>query len=134
VTGTVIDSNVLLDIMTHDPVWMGWSSTALENVAEASRVVINPVIYSEISYRYSRIEDLEAALPRGVLIREPIPYDAAFLAAQAHLHYRKRKGAKLSPLPDFFIGAHAAVRGYSLLTRDPRRYRSYFPSVKLIAP
>ena len=132
-TGTVVDSNVLLDVLSQDPVWMEWSARALEETADASPLVINPVIYAEVSYRYSRKEDLEAALPT-VLQREPIPYDAAFLAAKAHAIYRKRKGVKLSPLPDFFIGAHAAVRRYALLTRDPARYRSYFPSVKLIAP
>ena len=133
-TGTIVDSNVLLDILSHDLVWMDWSASKLEEVGQASPLIINPVIYAEISYRYSRKEDLEEALPKSMLQREPISYDAAFLAAKAHLIYRKRRGAKLSPLPDFFIGAHAAVRGYSLLTRDPTRYRSYFPTVKLIAP
>jgi predicted nucleic acid-binding protein len=133
VTGTVVDSNVLLDVLSKDPVWMEWSAKALEETADGSPLVINPVIYAEVSYRYSRKEDLEAALPT-ILQREPIPYDAAFLAAKAHAIYRKRRGVKLSPLPDFFIGAHAAVRRYALLTRDPARYRSYFPSVKLIAP
>jgi predicted nucleic acid-binding protein len=133
VTGTVIDSNVLLDVLSRDPIWMEWSSKALEETADASPLIINPVIYAEVSYRYSRKEDLEVALP-SVLQREPIPYDAAFLAAKAHAIYRRRRGMKPSPLPDFFIGAHAAVRGYSLLTRDPGHYRSYFPTVRLIAP
>ena len=132
-TGTVVDSNILLDVLSRDPIWMGWSANALEETADASPLIINPVIYAEVSYRYSRKEELEAALP-SILEREPIPYDAAFLAAKAHAIYRRRRGVKLSPLPDFFIGAHAAVRGYSLLTRDPARYRSYFPTVKLIAP
>lgn len=133
-SATIVDSNVLLDILSHDPVWMEWSADRLEEAAQNSALVINPVIYAEISYRFSRKEELEDALPKAILQREPIPYDAAFLAAKAHFLYRKRKGAKLSPLPDFFIGAHAAVRGYALLTRDPARYRSYFPTVKLIAP
>jgi predicted nucleic acid-binding protein len=133
VTGTVVDSNVLLDVLSHDPTWMEWSANALQETADTSPLIINPVIYAEVSYRYSRKEELEAALP-SILEREPIPYDAAFLAAKAHVIYRRRRGVKLSPLPDFFIGAHAAVRGYSLLTRDPARYRSYFPTVKLIAP
>lgn len=132
-TGTVVDSNVLLDVLSQDPNWMEWSANALQGTADTSPLIINPVIYAEVSYRYSRKEELEAALP-SILEREPIPYDAAFLAAKAHVLYRRRKGVKLSPLPDFFIGAHAAVRGYSLLTRDPGRYRSYFPTVKLIAP
>jgi predicted nucleic acid-binding protein len=134
VTGTIVDSNVLLDVLSHDPVWMEWSASRLEELAETSPLIINPVIYAEISYRYSRKEELEDALPSAMLQREPISYDTAFLAAKAHALYRKRRGTKLSPLPDFFIGAHAAVRGYSLLTRDPARYRSYFPTVRLIAP
>ena len=133
-TGTIVDSNVLLDILSHDPIWMEWSARTLEELAQTSPLIINPVIYAEISYRYSRKEDLELALPRMVLQREPISYDAAFLAAKVHVLYRKRRGTKHSPLPDFFIGAHAAIGGYSLLTRDPARYRSYFPTVKLIAP
>ena len=112
---------------------MEWSESALAKTADASPMIINPVIYAEVSYRYSRKEDLEAALPT-VLLREPIPYDAAFLAAKAHAIYRKRKGAKLSPLPDFFIGAHAAVAGYTLLTRDATRYRTYFPKLRIVAP
>lgn len=133
-SGVIVDSNVLLDILSHDPVWMEWSADRFDEAAQSSALVINPVIYAEISYRFSRKEDLEEALPKAMLQREPIPYDAAFLAAKAHLIYRKRKGGKPSPLPDFFIGAHAAVRGYALLTRDAARYRSYFPTVKLIAP
>jgi len=134
VTGVVVDSNVLLDVLSHDPVWLQWSASKLEELADSAPLIINPVIYAEISYRYSRIEDLEAALPKPTLTREPISYEAAFLAGKTHLRYRSRKGPRSSPLPDFFIGAHAAVAGYALLTRDPARYRSYFPSVRLIAP
>ena len=133
-SATIVDSNVLLDILSQDPVWTEWSADRLEEAAQNSALVINPVIYAEISYRFSRKEDLEDALPKAILQREPIPYDAAFLAAKAHVLYRKRKGTRHLPLPDFFIGAHAAVRGYALLTRDPARYRTYFPRVKLIAP
>ena len=130
----LIDSNVLLDIMTEDPRWFTWSAAALENAANNSRLVINTIVYAEVSVRYSRIEDLEAALPKGMIGREEIPYAAAFLAGKAFLTYRKRGGTKRSPLPDFFIGAHAAVAGYQLLTRDAARYRTYFPRLRMIAP
>jgi len=130
----LVDSNVLLDIFTEDPRWVGWSAAALERVTQRSTVVINPVIYAEISVRFSRIEDLEEALPRDMLQREPIPYEAAFLAAKVHLGYRRRGGVRNAPLSDFFIGAHAAVAGHSLLTRDPSRFETYYPSIKLIAP
>lgn len=130
----LVDSNVLLDVMTQDPRWFAWSSSALRRVADASRLVINPIVYSEVSIRYTRIEELDAALPRESFDREPIPYEAAFLAGKAHKTYKNRGGAKLSPLPDFFIGAHAVVVGHRLLTRDAARYRTYFPKLELIAP
>ena len=110
------------------------SAAAVVKAADRFRLVINPIIYAEVSIRYSRIEDLEAALPRTLLDREAIPYEAAFLAGKCFLAYRQRGGTKRSPLPDFFIGAHAAVAGYRLLTRDAARYRSYFPRLSLIAP
>ncbi|KRE17920.1 DNA-binding protein [Bosea sp. Root381] len=130
----LVDSNVLLDVMTEDPHWFAWSAQALEQAADSARLVINPVIYAEVSVRYSRIEDLDAALPKEMIEREEVPYAAAFLAGKSFLSYRRRGGAKLSPLPDFFIGAHAAVAGYRLMTRDATRYRSYFPTVQLITP
>ena len=133
-TAVLVDSNVLLDVLTEDPHWFGWSSGALAEVADAFRLVINPVIYAEVSVRFSRIEELQAALPEAMFAREPIPYAAAFLAGKAFLAYRRRRGARRSPLPDFFIGAHAAVMGYRLLTRDRARYRTYFPKLALIAP
>jgi predicted nucleic acid-binding protein len=133
-TAIMVDSNVLLDLMTEDARWLSWSAEAVEKAADRFRLVINPIIYAEVSIRYSRIEDLEAALPRAMLDREAIPYEAAFLAGKCFLVYRQRGGAKRSPLPDFFIGAHAAVAGYRLLTRDAARYRSYFPRLPLIAP
>ena len=131
---TLIDSNVLLDLMTENPQWFSWSAAAAERAADRSRIVINAVIYAEVSVRYSRIEELEAALPKAILHREEIPYEAAFLAGKSFLAYRRRGGTKQSPLPDFFIGAHAAIAGYQLLTRDAARYRTYFPSLPLIAP
>jgi predicted nucleic acid-binding protein len=133
-TAVLVDSNVLIDVMTEDPQWFAWSASALENAADSARLVINTIIYAEVSVRYSRIEDLEAALPAAMLEREAIPDEAAFLAAKAFLNYKRRGGTKSSPLPDFFIGAHAAVTGYRLLTRDEVRYRTYFPNVSLICP
>ena len=130
----LIDSNVLLDLMTEDSEWYAWSAAALARVADDSRVIINAVIYAEVSVRYSRIEELEDALPKAMIEREAIPYEAGFLAGKAYLAYRRRGGDKRSPLPDFLIGAHAAVAGYRLLTRDVARYRTYFPRLELIAP
>lgn len=133
-TAVLVDSNVLLDIMTEDAQWLRWSADAIGQAADRFRLLINPIIYAEVSVRYSSIEELDAALPKTMLDREPIPYEAAFLAGKVFLTYRRRRGAKRSPLPDFFIGAHAAVAGYRLLTRDAARYRSYFPRLSLIAP
>jgi len=127
-TAVLIDSNVLLDLMTEDPLWFAWSSEAVARAADSAQLILNPIIYAEVSVRFSRIEDLEAALPSALFSREQIPYEAAFLAGKSFL------GTKRSPLPDFFIGAHAAVRGHRLLTRDAARYRTYFPSLELIAP
>jgi predicted nucleic acid-binding protein len=130
----LIDANVLLDVMTEDTRWLAWSAEAIERAADRHRLVINPVIYAEVSIRYSRIEELDAALPKSMFDREAIPYEAAFLAGKSFLTYRRRGGTKQSPLPDFFIGAHAAVAGYLLMTRDAARYRTYFPKLSLIAP
>ena len=132
--GILIDSNVLLDIFTEDRGWFGWSSEALATAAQTSLTIINPIIYAEISVRFTRADELDDLLSRSVITREPISYEAAFLAGKAHMAYRRLKGTKHVPLPDFFIGAHAAVAGHSVLTRDPARYRSYFPNVRLIAP
>ncbi|WP_158816521.1 type II toxin-antitoxin system VapC family toxin [Methylocapsa sp. S129] len=133
-TAVLIDSNVLLDLMSEDARWFSWSAAAVEKAADSFRLVINPVIYAEVSARYSRIEDLDAALPKAIFDREAIPYEAAFLAGKSFLAYRRQGGIKRSPLPDFFIGAHAAVAGYQLLTRDAVRYRTYYPRLSLIAP
>ena len=133
-TAVLVDANVLLDVITLDERWCEWSSQALEVAADQHRLVLNPIIYAEVSIHYERIEELEAALPLGMFDREPIPYQAAFLAGKCFLAYRRRGGTKRSPLPDFFIGAHAAVAGYRLLTRDAARYRTYFPRLPLIAP
>ncbi len=131
---TLVDSNVLLDIATGDPTWLSWSSQALETAGNDSPLVINALIYAEISIGYQKVEDLEQAVPSTTFRRDPLPYEAAFLAGKAFLQYRRRGGARGSPLPDFYIGAHAAVADFRILTRDARRYRTYFPRVELIAP
>jgi hypothetical protein len=130
----LVDSNVILDIATNDPVWQGWSAAALEAAANEATLVINPLIYAEVSIAFGRIEEVEEALPPQVFHRAALPYAAAFLAGKAYVQYRRRGGARRTPLPDFYIGAHAAVAGFRLLTRDDSRYRTYFPSVELISP
>ncbi len=133
-TGTLVDSNVLLDILTEDASWLDWSSGALAAAAESGPLFINPIVYSEVSVRFSRIEDLDDALPPEDFRRAPLPWTAAFLAGKAFLAYRRNRGTSSTPLPDFLIGAHAAVADFDLLTRDPTRYRAYFPKVQLRAP
>jgi predicted nucleic acid-binding protein len=131
---TLVDSSVILDILTEDAEWIEWSASALERQAEHSVLVINPVVYAEVSIRFQRIEDLDDALPVTTFRRDPLPWEAAFLAGKCFLTYRRRGGVRRSPLPDFYIGAHAAVAGMTLLTRDATRYRSYFPSLEVIGP
>ncbi len=133
-TPTLIDSNVLLDVATDDPEWSEWSGRTLARALDQGDVVINPLVYSEVSTGFERIEDLDDALPASMFRREALPFPAGFVAGKAFLAYRRRGGARSSPLPDFSIGAHAAVLGYRLLTRDARRYRTYFPRVTLVAP
>jgi predicted nucleic acid-binding protein len=132
--GTLVDSNVILDVLTEDPRWYAWSSTALAQCANEGPLYINPIIYAEVSIGVATIEEMEEVLLPESFPRLPIPLEAAFLAGKAFLQYRKRTGTKITPLPDFFIGAHAAVAGLPLLTRDSRRYRTYFPSIEIIAP
>jgi predicted nucleic acid-binding protein len=131
---TLVDSNVLLDIATRDANWFDWSTSALESAANESPLIINAIIYAEVSIGFRRIEDLETAIPASLYRRDPLPFEAAFLAGKAFLRYRRRGGTRVRPLPDFFIGAHAAIAQHRLLTRVPRRYRTYFPTVELIAP
>ena len=130
----LVDSNVLLDILTEDPIWYEWSASAIEEFAETSVLMINPIIYAEVSVRFERIEELEEALPTDMFKREPLPWEAGFLAGKSFLKYRRSGGVRRSPLPDFYIGAHAAIRGASLLTRDPSRYRAHFPTLQLLSP
>jgi hypothetical protein len=132
--GTMVDSNVLLDILTEDPKWMAWSQDALAGAAEAGPLSINPVIYAEVSIRFTTVEALEDALPSQDYRREPIPWAAAFLAGKVFRDYRRNKGTQPTALPDFFIGAHAAVADLDLLSRGVARYQTYFPTVNLIAP
>ncbi|MFH7319612.1 type II toxin-antitoxin system VapC family toxin [Desulfurivibrio sp. D14AmB] len=132
--GVLVDSNVLLDIFTEDSRWFSWSADRLAECAEYSPLIINPVIYAEISVGFTRIEELEDALPQSSFSRRPLPWEAAFLAGKCFLRYRRAGGSRRSPLPDLFIGAHAAVEGLVLLTRDAARYRSYFPRLELIVP
>lgn len=133
-TPVLVDSNVLIDVAQGDPRWAPWSSTALVAVADEAALVINPMIYAEVSIRYATFEATESALPASLFRREDVPYAAAFLAGKTHARYRERGGRRRRVLADFMIGAHAAIAGYRILTRDPRRYRSYFPNVELIAP
>jgi hypothetical protein len=132
--GTLVDTNVLFDFLSQDADWFDWSAAMLTDAADRGPIVINPIVYAEVSVRYDRIEDVESALSPEYFVRAPLPWEAAFLAAKCFERYRRRGGARRSPLPDFFIGAHAAVAGLTLLTRDPQRYRDYFPRLTLIAP
>ena len=133
-TTVLVDSNVILDLTTADPDWYDWSSNALTRCADEAYLAINPIIYAEVSVGFDRIEDLEETLIPDFFRRLPLPYEAGFLAGKCYTMYRKRGGAKRSPLPDFYIGAHAAVSGLTLLTRDAGRYQSYFPTIDVIAP
>ena len=132
--GSLVDSNVLLDVLTEDEEWLAWSMGALADAADAGPLYINPIIYAEVSVRFARVEDLEDALPPMDYRRADLPWDAAFLAAKAFASYRRRGGSRSSTLPDFFIGAHAAVEDLMLVTRDATRYRSYFPTLRVTAP
>lgn len=131
---TLIDSCVLLDVITGDQRWADWSAAQIAAAMDTGRVVINPLIYAEVSVGYATIEELNELLPAGDYEREPLPYTAGFAAGKAFLRYRRGGGDKRSPMPDFYIGAHAAIASYRLLTRDVQRYRTYFPTLEIIAP
>lgn len=131
---TLVDSNVLIDVLADDAQWAEWSIGQLVKWAEHGPLVINPLILAELSPRFERPADLEAALARLPLQRQPLPWDAAFLAGQAFKVYRQQTGVKRSPMPDFYIGAHALVADMRLLTRDAARYARYFPRLELVAP
>ena len=131
---TLIDSCVLLDIFTEDPKWGDWSIQEIERAREAGRLVINPIIYAEVTPRFATAEELDYTLGSDELDHEGIPYEAAFLVGKAFNAYKRRGGQERSPLPGFYIGAHAAVRSYRLLTRDAHHFRTYFPRVELVCP
>ena len=129
----LVDANVLLDLLTDDPNWADWSQEAIaRSVAEG--LAINPMIYAEVAPAYRSEDELAAALADWPLQRLTLPYEAAWPASQAFAKYRRQGGTRVSPLPDFFIGAHAEVAGLKLLTRDATRYRTYFPTIALICP
>lgn len=130
----LVDSNVILDVATEDPSWYAWSAAQIESLAEHHTLVINPIIYCEVSIGFDRIEDLDRSLPPEYFRRDPLPWEAGFLAGKCFIRYRRSGGKRYAPLPDFYIGAHAAIRGIALLTRDARRYRTYFPKLRLISP
>jgi predicted nucleic acid-binding protein len=130
----LVDSNVILDILTNDPNWFDWSSQQITTYTHQNQLAINPIIYAEIAIGFPTEQELVAALPETLFQRLPLPWEAAFLAGQSFLGYRRRGGVKTSPLPDFYIGAHASVAQLPLLTRDLNRYRTYFPNLTLIAP
>ena len=132
--GTLVDSNVILDVATEDAEWVDWSAAMLEDAGERGPLVINPLIFAEVSVRYWTLEDVDEAIPAAFYTRAALPWEAAFLAAKAFERYRRAGGARRSRLPDFFIGAHAAIAGLTLLTRDPKRYRRYFPKLRIISP
>jgi predicted nucleic acid-binding protein len=132
--GFLIDSNVIIDIITRDPIWYVWSVFALGTAARSSAIYINPLIYAEISTQFDDLADLDATLTTGIVRRASLPYSAAFLAAKAFEAYRRNGGDRRSPLPDFYIGAHAVVQGMTLVTRDVARYKTYFPTLKLMSP
>jgi predicted nucleic acid-binding protein len=134
VTGVLVDSSVLLDVITGDGTWSEWSTDALDRAANRAVLVINALVYAEVSVGFDSIEALEAALPTDLYRRERLPYEAGFLAGKAFVRYRRDGGMKRSPLPDFYIGAHAAIAGHQLLTRDATRFRTYFPTLDLIEP
>jgi predicted nucleic acid-binding protein len=130
----LVDANVLLDVLTDDPEWFEWSAAQLDACAATAELCINPIVYAEVSIGFARIEALDEALSPDAFTRLELPWQAAFLAGKAFLQYRRAKGTRTSPLPDFYIGAHAAIEGMVLLTRDAKRYRTYYPKLDLICP
>ena len=132
--GVLVDSNIILDLFLNDPVWASWSEKTLTRMSSLGDLFINPIIYSEVSIGFTRIEELETALGTAGFKMLELPREALFLAGKVYLDYRKQKGTKNSPLPDFYIGAQAAVMKLDLITRDTARYKTYFPTIDLITP
>lgn len=133
-SSTLVDSNVLIDLFDEDSEWRDWSDAMLTRAADRGALVINPIVFAEVSAGFASLDDVEDALPPSFIRREALPWEAAFLAGRAFVQYRRRGGTRAAPLPDFYIGAHAAVAGYTLLTRDALRYRYYFPRLKVVSP
>jgi len=131
---TLVDSNVLIDVLSEDPRWFEWSAAALAKAVERAALCVNPIIYAEVAVGYPSSAAVDRALAEEQFERLALPYAAGFLAGRAFVEYRRRGGVRQAPLPDFYIGAHALVEGHALLTRDPARYRTYFPKLKLICP
>ena len=131
---TLVDSNVLIDVLSEDERWFEWSAQALARAVESSALCINPIIYAEVAVGYASVAAVDRALTEAQFERLALPYAAAYLAGRAFVDYRRRGGVRSAPLPDFYIGAHALVENHTLLTRDPARYRTYFPKLKLICP
>ncbi len=127
----LVDANVLLDVITDDPKWYAWSAERLDACAAHAELCINPIVYAEVSVGFARIEELDDALPPDVFTRLALPWEAGFLAGKAFVRYRRSKVSRTSPLPDFYIGALAAIDCMALLTRDAKRYRTYFPRARL---
>jgi predicted nucleic acid-binding protein len=131
---TLVDSNILLDLATGDPKWLDWSEAALDYSNRSGDLVINAIIYSEVSAAFERIEDADQLMDQHRFRREDVPWAAAFVAAQAFRNYRKQSGVRTAMLPDFLIAAHATLLGYTLLTRDRARFASYFPALRIMSP
>ncbi len=130
----LVDNSVLLDVLTDDAVWGNWSRSALERCANEGEVAIHPIIYAEVSIRFETIEELDDALAESSLRRLDLPWEAGFLAGKSFVRYRRGGGTRRAPLPDFYIGAHASVSGFTLLTRDASSLRGHFPTLRVIAP
>jgi hypothetical protein len=133
-SSTLVDSAIFIDLFDEESEWRDWSVAMLAHCAEQGSLVINPIVYAEVAAGFDSLDEVDAALPPALVRREALPWEAGFLAGHAFIRYRAKGGKRRSPLPDFYIGAHAAVAGYSVLTRDPRRYRYYFPKLTVIAP
>lgn len=133
-SSTLVDSNVLIDLIDDDSEWRDWSDAMVRRAANRGALVINPIVLAELAAGFETPEELDEVFSTLYYRREALPWDAAFLAGRAFVQYRRRGGQRPSPLPDFYIGAHAAVAGHTLLTRDAARYRHYFPTVRVIAP
>ena len=132
--GVLVDSNVLIDIGTNDPIWADWSRRAIAECAEQTSLFLNPIVYAEVSLGFMTMEDFNDTLPTEIYNKVPLPWDAGFLAGKAFMAYKRRGGARTAPLPDFYIGAHAAIEHLAVLTRDAQRFRSYFPTVEVLSP